>query len=258
MSVIEFTRPTLGHWKEDIWGDREWTSGCGPSGEIGVYVYRAYNVSDKKIESVEFCCAPFDAAGNKVGEEMKCVYGDPDDPGDGWYRELTEEEKSGEEEVIGDYESTEGKIWERLWCAPTAQYVEITNAHIIYADGSKEDIDGKNITYLGDEDSIYEEVLEAKKLAFEKACEEASKAYEEKWKTEKEAKKAEEERRRAVEEARRAEEEKERKAREEKAAREFEKEAKKEKMKIIIGCAIYLIPIIVIIILAGWVSSCVG
>lgn len=198
MSVVEFAGITLGYWKKDIWDDETWTEGCGPSGEIGISVNHIYNVSDKKIHKIFFYCVPCDSTGERVGKEAMCECLTISSPGFGRFDEP-------DEDGLVDDSIDEAGVWERLWYAPTAQYVEITKVNVIYADGTKEDIDGQNIKFIDDDDSLYYKIIEEKEADEERAAEERRKAQEEKRKAEEERKKAEEEKRKVEEEKRKKE-----------------------------------------------------
>ncbi len=195
MSAVEFAGMTLGYWKKDIWGDEIWTEGCSPKGEVGIFVNRIYNVSDKKIRKIFFNCIPYDAAGEQVGKEVKCECLNISSVGDGRFDDPNED-------GLSDDNIEEAGVWAGLWCAPTAQYVRITKVHVVYADGSTEDVDGKSVKFIDDKDSLYYKLLEEKEAAEEKSEAESRKAEKEQRKAEEARQKAEEARQKEEEETR--------------------------------------------------------
>lgn len=194
MSAVEFTALQMGYWQEEIWGDKTWTEGCGPKGEVGIFVNAIYNVSDKKIKKIFFYCVPYDASGKPVGKEARCECLNISSPENGRFDEA-------DDDGLVDDNIEEAGVWECLWCAPTAQYAEITKVQVIYADGGKEEIDGKDIKYIDDKGSLYYKIIKEKEAAEEKAEQESRKA-------EKKSRTAEAETRKAEEESKKAEEEK--------------------------------------------------
>lgn len=212
MNPVEFRGVSLGYWKTDIWTDKTWWEhGCGPRGEVGVSVGPMYNVSGKEIRTVIVYCVPCDATGDVVGKEKRCECVNIYLPGDG-IRSF-----DFDEDDLDDIYEEEPQTFERLWCAPTADYAAVTKVQVIFADGSTEEIDGENTKSIYDDDSVYDKIVKEKEAAIERAEEEKRKAEAERRKAEEERRKAEAERRKSEEERRKAEEEQRKK--EEKLAR---------------------------------------
>ncbi|MBR0536436.1 MAG: hypothetical protein IIX14_08675 [Clostridia bacterium] len=133
----------------------------------GITLSHAYfNASDKAMKYITFTFVPYNRVGDVVyctishEAEKRCKITGPISPGE-----------------------TDFPKWETLWYNPTVYEAVLDSVEIIYMDGTEEFIDGKDVTYMHDEEnSVYykqmmkekAEELEKRAIAQEKAAQKAA------------------------------------------------------------------------------------
>ena len=159
MSTVEVSSLFIGHPETKFLSSgtpyESWSYSANHVGGVGVK-HSYYNASDKAIKYLTFVYEAYNAVDDKVACQTSGEY-------------LASGRLTGPIQPGEEYEVK----WDVFWYNPTITRVEIAEVRVEFMDGTEETIAGAHVLSMYDDESEY-----GKKLAAEKAEEEARKAEE--------------------------------------------------------------------------------